>query len=209
MTTKKITFMLPAETVGEATQALLLGEFNNWNVDEGIYLQKQEDGSMVAELQLTAGKTYQYRYLLNDGRWVNDNGNKAYSELYGHIMENCVVAVVETQDKKTVAVKNKVPKKEKPVSGKSKSTLPAKVKNDLTKIEGIGRQIESILKKEGIINYALLGKTSKKKLKEILSLAGPKFSMHNPGSWPRQAKLAAAEKWDELAILQQELKGGK
>jgi hypothetical protein len=34
---------------------------------------KKEDGSMFAEVALVAGKSYQYRYLLNDGRWVNDN----------------------------------------------------------------------------------------------------------------------------------------
>ena len=27
-----------------------LGDFNNWNPEEGIYLRKQDDGSMVAEL---------------------------------------------------------------------------------------------------------------------------------------------------------------
>lgn len=205
----KITFVLPAEIVGEATQALLLGEFNNWNVDEGIYLQKQEDGSMVAELQLTAGKTYQYRYLLNDGRWVNDNADKVYSELFGHVMENCVVSVADTQEKISDKTKVKSTKKAKPVSKNSKTSKPVIEKNDLTKIEGIGRQTESLLKKEGIINYALLGKTSIKKLKEILSIAGPKFSMHNPGSWPKQAKLAATGKWDELQVLQQELKSGK
>ena len=33
--------------------------------------------------------------------------------------------------------------------------------------------------------------------------------MHNPGSWPKQAGLAAAGKFDELKTLQDELDGGK
>jgi len=30
----------------------------------------------------------------------------------------------------------------------------------------------------------------------------------NPGSWPKQAKMAADDKWDELAKWQDEHKGG-
>jgi hypothetical protein len=33
--------------------------------------------------------------------------------------------------------------------------------------------------------------------------------MHNPGSWPKQAKLAAEAKWEDLELLQNHLKGGK
>jgi hypothetical protein len=33
--------------------------------------------------------------------------------------------------------------------------------------------------------------------------------MHNPGTWPKQAKLAADGKWEELETLQKQLKGGK
>ena len=45
--------------------------------------------------------------------------------------------------------------------------------------------------------------------KEILDAAGSKFNMHNPATWPKQAKLAAAAKWEELDLLQQQLKVGK
>jgi len=33
--------------------------------------------------------------------------------------------------------------------------------------------------------------------------------MHDPGSWPQQAGLAAEGKWDELQTLQDNLDGGK
>ena len=49
---KKVTFTLSAETVGDATSALLLGEFNNWNSDDGIILKKQKDGSLKATTTL-------------------------------------------------------------------------------------------------------------------------------------------------------------
>ncbi len=47
------------------------------------------------------------------------------------------------------------------------------------------------------------------RLQEILDNAGPRYRMHNPGSWPKQAGLAAAGQWDELKALQDELDGGK
>lgn len=87
----KVTFILPAEIVGDATDGVLLGEFNDWNHTQGIALKKSKDGCMKASVQLEAGQTYQYRYLLSDGRWVND-----YNAPNQH--DNCVLTVpVESQ----------------------------------------------------------------------------------------------------------------
>ncbi|MFZ1528686.1 MAG: glycoside hydrolase family 13 [Ferruginibacter sp.] len=211
MTTKKVQFTLPAEIVAGAERGILVGEFNDWNVEEGIWLEKAEDGSLRTELVLTGGKTYQYRYLLSDGRWVNDHREKTWPDAYGVTVENCLVAVpaataeVITAATKTVKVKKATTaKKVKTVAKKE----PAKA-DDLTKIEGIGKHISALLKKEGIITFNALGKTAAKKLKTILEAAGPKYNVHNPASWPKQAKLAAAEKWSELEALQASLKGGK
>ena len=91
--TTKVTFKLPSEFVANASDGVVVGEFNNWNPAEGVQLQKKEDGSMYAEVALVAGKTYQYRYLLNDGRWVNDNTSTTLSDVFGQPVENCVVEV--------------------------------------------------------------------------------------------------------------------
>ena len=204
---KKVTFMLSAEIVGEATSAVLLGEFNNWDYNNGISLKKQKDGSMKATTTLEAGKTYQYRYLLNDGRWVNDQKADNYIHISGYQVENCVIAVpaeeetqaevVEKPAKNVKAAKEKKVKAEKPAS------------DDLTKIEGVGKKIADLLTAENILTYKDLSKISVKKLKNILETAGSKFQMHDPTSWPKQAKLAAAGKWEELEALQKELIGGK
>jgi 1,4-alpha-glucan branching enzyme len=98
--TTKVTFRLPAEYVANASEGILLGEFNNWNHEDAVQLQKKEDGSMYAEIALTAGRTYQYRYFLNDGRWVNDNSSTTHSEVYGYSVENCIVEVPVTEKKK-------------------------------------------------------------------------------------------------------------
>jgi len=202
----KITFTLPAANIIGADACVLLGEFNNWNMDQAVYLQKLADGSMAAELELPAGRDYQYRYLLSNGRWVNDNNEKVVSETLGFPVENCLVRVPEIiEEQKSVK-----PKTANPKTGKTiKVSKPVIVKDDLTKIEGIGKKIEMLLYKNKIYSYKQLSKTTIKTLKEILENGGNKFSIHNPGSWPKQAKLAAAAKWEELDILQQQLKGGK
>lgn len=195
---RKVLFTLPSEYVANASEGILLGEFNNWNIEEGILLQKKEDGSMVAELSLTAGKTYEYRYLLSDGRWVNDNNGKAFSELFGHSVENCVITVPAAA-KKTTSVKPKTVKKEK----------ASATADDLTRIEGIGKKIASLLNKENINTYKDLAKCTIKKLQLILDAAGSKFNVHDPATWPKQAKLAAKGDWEALKKWQEELQGGK
>ena len=105
--TTKITFTLPAANIIGASECVLLGEFNNWNLEEGVYLKKQADGSMTAEVELTAGQDYQYRYLLSNGRWVNDDAEKITSEMSGYPVVNCIVrvpAIIEAE--KTVKVKS-------------------------------------------------------------------------------------------------------
>ena len=196
--TKKVLFSLPSEFVANASDGILVGEFNNWNIEEGIHLQKQEDGSMKAELVLTAGKTYEYRYLLNDGRWVNDNNEKKFSGLFGNTVENCVL---------TVPVAAKKTATEKPKTGRKENATTTT--DDLTKIEGIGKKIAALLNRESINTFKDLAKCSIKKLQLILDTAGSKFNVHDPATWPKQAKLAASGDWETLSRLQEELKGGK
>lgn len=205
---KKVTFTLPAEIVGEATSAVLLGEFNNWDYNNGISLEKQKDGSMKATTTLEPGKTYQYRYLLNDGRWVNDQKADNYVHISGYQVENCVISVpAEEEVNSEVVAKPAKALKEKKASKKAEK--PAPIPDDLTKIEGIGKKIAALLAAENILTFKDLSKISVKKLKGILEAAGSKFQVHDPASWPKQAKLAAAAKWEELEELQKELTGGK
>ncbi len=196
---KKVTFTLSAEVVGDATTALLLGEFNNWDANNGITLKRQKDGSLKATADLQPG-IYQYRYLLNDGRWVNDSSADHYVPANGFAAENCVITITEEEEK---AAK---PKKEKK---SAKAEKDEATDDDLTKIEGIGKKIAELLAAEKIESFKDLSKTSTKKLKNILEVAGSKFNVHDPSSWPKQAKLAAAGKWAELKELQNELIAGK
>ena len=206
--TTKIRFTLPAANIIGADECVLLGEFNNWNLEEGFYLQKQADGSMTVEVELAAGKDYQYRYLLSNGRWVNDNGEKVASEMSGYPVMNCIVRVPDIIEHPTV--QSPISAELKPIKVKAVAKAkPVVLKDDLTKVEGIGKKIEALLYKNKIHTYKQLSKATIKTLKEILDAGGSKFSIHNPGTWPKQAKLASEAKWEDLELLQKHLKGGK
>lgn len=81
--------------------------------------------------------------------------------------------------------------------------------SDLKIIEGIGPKIEEVLKGAGIGDWSALAAAEPGRLKEILEDAGDQYRMHNPYTWPLQARLAAAGRWEEFATYQEELKGGR
>jgi hypothetical protein len=45
-------------------------------------------------------------------------------------------------------------------------------------------------------------------LQDILTQAGPRFKLADPGTWPEQSRLAADNRWGELAALQDKLDAG-
>lgn len=85
---------------------------------------------------------------------------------------------------------------------------PIRTGDDLSHIEGVGPKINMLLHAQSITTFGELAATPAETLVGILRSAGPGFSIHDPTTWPDQAALAAAGKWDELAALQEELVGG-
>jgi predicted flap endonuclease-1-like 5' DNA nuclease len=82
-------------------------------------------------------------------------------------------------------------------------------KDDLKAIEGVGPKIEGLLHDAGINTWKDLADTSVKKIQKILDKAGKRYALADPGTWPKQAALAASDKWSELEEYQDYLKGGK
>lgn len=205
--TTKIIFTLPAANVIGADGCVLLGEFNDWSLDKGFYLQKQADGSMTIEVELDAGKDYQYRYLLSNGRWINDDGEKIISEMSGYPVVNCIirvpaVSVIATGEEKVI--------KRTTIKANAAAKSKAKIiKDDLAKIEGISRRTAALLYRNNIYTYKQLSKTTITNLKSILGSGEGKLSKLNADTWPKQAKLAAAAKWEDLELFQKGLKGRK
>ena len=106
--------------------------------------------------------------------------------------------------------------KDKPSSKTSKSTssstkkrAPNGKKDNLTKVEGIGPKIQEIFNKAGIRSFDDLGENTPTKLRKILKDAGPRYKMHDPKTWPRQAKYASSGNWKKLKDYQDSLKGGR
>ena len=151
---------------------------------------------------------------------AKSNKAKQANLSWGTFMETQFKGGKTAPKKKATRASSSKPKVSSEKSGATKPTAPKKaaskkvvvkkaIVDKLTKIEGIGPKIEGLLKADGIKTFAELGKASKKKLKEILSAAGPRFKMHNPDTWKQQAKIAAKGDWDALKELQDSLDGGK
>jgi len=81
--------------------------------------------------------------------------------------------------------------------------------DDLKAVEGIGPKIEGLLKDAGIKNWSALAASEVSRLQDILTSAGDRYRLADPGTWPKQAELAAAGKWTELKEYQDFLSGGK
>ena len=81
--------------------------------------------------------------------------------------------------------------------------------DNLKIVEGIGPKIEELLHNAGLKTYTQLSEASADSIKEILAAAGNRYKMHDPTTWPKQAEMAAAGKFDELKVWQDELQGGK
>lgn len=96
----------------------------------------------------------------------------------------------------------------KPVAKKAPAKKAASKGDDLKKIEGIGPKAAEALNNAGITSFELLSKEKPAKITEILTEASSRMAHLVADTWPKQAKLAAAGKWDELQELQDRLDGG-
>ena len=72
---RKVTFQLPAAAGARA--GCVCGDFNDWTPG-ATPLRRRKDGSLATAVSLEAGRSYRYRYLLDDGRWENDWAADAY-----------------------------------------------------------------------------------------------------------------------------------
>jgi predicted flap endonuclease-1-like 5' DNA nuclease len=99
------------------------------------------------------------------------------------------------------------PKPEPEVASQPEEPETPTEPDDLKKLEGIGPKVAGLLNENGITTFAQLADTSVEKLEEILD--ANKLQMMHPGSWPKQAELAAAGDWEALEKLQDELQGGR
>lgn len=63
----KVTFSVVAK---EASQASVVGDFNNWNVSKGI-LSKLKNGTFKGVFDINKDASYEFKYVI-DGEFVNE-----------------------------------------------------------------------------------------------------------------------------------------
>jgi len=67
----KVKFTLPAEAAPGAQTVCLMGEFNNWS-RVATPMKRQKNNAFTVSLDLEKGRSYRFRYLIDDCRFEND-----------------------------------------------------------------------------------------------------------------------------------------
>ena len=129
--------------------------------------------------------------------------------VFEQLKEQISEANAAASAKKSAPVKKETPAKVEAPKEVKEPKADAKKADDLKKVEGIGPKIAELLTEAGIGTFASLAETDVPKIREVLEAAGSRYKMHDPTTWPEQAKMAAAGEWDKLKEWQDSLKGGK
>lgn len=84
----KVTFSVEAK---EANKASVIGDFNNWNIEEGT-LSKLKNGTFKGVFNIDKDASYEFKYVI-DGAFVNETESDSFlwNEFAGN--ENGVLTV--------------------------------------------------------------------------------------------------------------------
>ncbi|MDF0707545.1 MAG: 30S ribosomal protein S2 [Bacteroidota bacterium] len=146
----------------------------------------------------------------------NDDAGKSIEAILESVTKAVAEGLEERKSEKNsgkdkeeskAAKTEEAPKKEEKAAEEKPAKKEAK-SEDLTKIEGIGPKAAEALSANGLSTYAALADADAEKIKEILTEASSTLAHLDPTSWPKQAKMAADGKWDELKEWQDNVKGG-
>ena len=74
----KVTFKLTAAEANGAGEALLLGDFTEWQTN-AIPMKKSKNGDFSVTIDLPTEAAYQFRYLLDGDKWENDPAADSYA----------------------------------------------------------------------------------------------------------------------------------
>jgi len=67
----RVTFRLPKEAAPRASEVALVGDFNNWDLNEH-QMTRLKSGDFKLTLKLPCKGEYRFRYLIDNGKWEND-----------------------------------------------------------------------------------------------------------------------------------------
>lgn len=80
--------------------------------------------------------------------------------------------------------------------------------NDFTLIEGIGPAISHLLVNRGLTTWWSLANADLALLRSMLAEAGPKYQVHDPTTWPQQARLLANGDWQQFLGMVDAIRDG-
>jgi len=200
----------------EFDSVLLLGDGDNITVGAPAI-----DGALIGAKvlrHLKGDKVIVFKKKRRKGYQVKNGHRQALSEI---VIES-IVGSGAKKAKKEEPKKKAAPKKEakkaapKAETKKAEAKAPAKKAapkksakaDDLKKIEGVGPKAMEAMVAAGLDTFAKVAKAKPEKLAEILTEASSRMAHLVTDTWPKQAKLAADGKWEELQELQDKLDGG-
>jgi len=140
---------------------------------------------------------------------------KGYRTKNGHrqALTEIVIESITASGAKPAKKADKADPKKETKKTESKADKPVAKKatgkaDDLKKIEGAGPKAAEALVNAGYETFAKIAKAKPEELSNILSEASSRLAHIVTDTWPKQAKLAADGKWEELEELQNRLDGG-
>ncbi|MCP3875721.1 MAG: glycoside hydrolase [Desulfobacteraceae bacterium] len=88
----KVTFKVLKKDIGPAQSVKIIGEFNDWDKDAPS-MRKLKSGDFSQTIDLAKGKAYQFRYLVDDEKWFNDESADAFLPSPFPGVDNSVIAL--------------------------------------------------------------------------------------------------------------------
>ena len=86
----KVTFKLPADVAKKSVY--IVGDFNNWDETKQPMKLDKKTGVWSKSINLKPNAEYQFRYLVDENEWRNDEQADRYSS-NPYMSENSVVSV--------------------------------------------------------------------------------------------------------------------
>ena len=67
----KVTFSIEENRISDYQSAFLVGDFNNWET-QVAQMKKDDNGLFTITIELKPQREYQFRYLLDNSTWLNE-----------------------------------------------------------------------------------------------------------------------------------------
>jgi 1,4-alpha-glucan branching enzyme len=84
-------FRLPEIVAPDAKRVCIVGDFNKWDTNANP-MQKLKNGDFTTAFNLEPGREYQFRYFIDEPKWLNDrNADKYVKSPYENIYNSVVI----------------------------------------------------------------------------------------------------------------------